>query len=181
MDIMKQFWPHAPPHWLHEAGLYFVTASTLHKIKIFNTTEKLDLLTETLLLSAEKFGWNLRAWAVMANHYHVVAQSPRSGGTSLRNWLTELHRDTATRVNTMDSTPGRRVWFQFRDTQLTYQTSYLARLHYTNQNPVHHGLVRCAQDYPWCSAAWFAKHATPSFVKSVARFPLDQIRVEDDF
>jgi hypothetical protein len=24
-------WPHAPPHWTHEAGIYFITASTLRR------------------------------------------------------------------------------------------------------------------------------------------------------
>ncbi len=178
---MKKFWPHAPPHWTHEAGLYFVTASTLHQIKIFDTPEKLDTILEILLYSAEQYDWKLRAWAVMANHYHLIAQSPATGGDSLKDWLTSLHRDSATQINKIDNTPGRRVWFQFRDTQLTYQKSYLARLNYTNQNPVHHGLVKCARDYPWCSASWFEKNAPSSFVKSVSRFPLDRVKVDDDF
>ena len=32
--------------------------------------------------------------------------------------------------------------------------SYLARLNYVHQNPVKHGLVRVANQYRWCSAAW---------------------------
>ncbi len=178
---MKQHWPHAPPHWIHAPGCYFVTASTLHKIHIFDTPEKLDMVTEMLLESAAKCGWSLRAWAVMANHYHFVAASPVDGGETLRSWLTEFHRDSATEINRIDDAGGRRVWFQFRDTQLTYQTSYLARIHYTNQNPVHHHLVRQANDYPWCSAAWFEKTAPLSFVKSVRRFSLDRVKVDDDF
>jgi putative transposase len=178
---MKQHWPHAPPHWIHEAGSYFVTASTLHKHHIFDTPEKLDIVTELLLSIADEHQWKLRAWAVMSNHYHIVAGSPVDGGHSLRDWLGKLHRCSALAVNEIDQTPDRRVWFQFRDTQLTYQTSYLARLNYTNQNPVHHGLVKSATDYRWCSAAWFEKHAPKSFVKSVARFPLDRVKVDDDF
>src|ERR1700689_3090201 len=42
-----------------------------------------------------------------------------------------------------------------------------ARLHYVHRNPVHHGLVRAATAYPWCSAAWFETEAPASFRKTV--------------
>ena len=69
----------------------------------------------------------------------------------------------------------------FRETFITHQTSYLARLKYVNENPVRHGLVDVATDYPWSSAAWFEGSAPESFRKSVARFKTDRINVEDDF
>ena len=174
-------WPHAPPHWLHSPGTYFVTAGTLHKQRIINTPEKLDFVTGAMLDSAKQFDWELRAWAVLINHYHFVAISPEGTAQSLREWLKELHKTTATLLNQIDETPGRRVWFQFRDTHLTHQTSYLSRLRYTHSNPVHHGLVKNARDYRWCSAAWFETNAPKSFVASVERFKIDKLNVWDDF
>lgn len=84
-------------------------------------------------------------------------------------------------MNRLDTTPARRVWYQFRETRLTHQTSYLARLRYTHENPVHHRLVAVARDYRWCSAAWFETNAPASFVASVARFKTDKLNVPDDF
>lgn len=69
----------------------------------------------------------------------------------------------------------------FRDTRLTHQASYLARLRYVHQNPVHHRLVAVATQYRWCSAAWFESNAPRSFVESVARFKTDKVKVWDDF
>jgi hypothetical protein len=63
-----------------------------------------------------------------------------------------LHAKSAEWVNKVDRAPGRRVWFNFRETRLTYQKSYLARLNYAHQNAVKHGLVAVANQYPWCSA-----------------------------
>ena len=95
--------------------------------------------------------------------------------------LSVLHVKTAEWVNKLDAAPGRQVWFNFWDTKLTQQRSYLARLNYVHQNAVKHGLVPLACQYPWCSAAWFERTASPAMVKSIYRFKMDRIAVADDF
>lgn len=87
---------------------------------------------------------------------------------------------TAKEFNLQDNQPGRRVWFQYWDTLLTFQRSYLARLNYVHNNPVKHGLVANAENYPWCSAAWFAQNAPRSFVETVSRFKIDKVNVFDE-
>ncbi len=72
-----------------------------------------------------------------------------------------------------------RLWHNYFDTKLDYRRSYLARLNYTHQNAVRHGLVKEAKDYPWCPAAWFGQHTSAATVKSICRFKSEQI--EDDF
>jgi putative transposase len=84
-------------------------------------------------------------------------------------------------ANKLDDTPGRQVWFNFRETKLTHQRSYLARLNYVHQNPVRHKLVPVANQYPWCSAAWFERTASAAMVKSIYRFKTERISVTDDF
>ena len=81
----------------------------------------------------------------------------------------------------LDSTPGRQVWHNFRETRLTYEKSYLARLNYVHQNPVKHRLVSVANQYPWCSAAWFERTARPAQVKTIYGFKVDQLRMYDAY
>ena len=69
----------------------------------------------------------------------------------------------------------------FRESFITHQISFLARLKYVNDNPVRHGLVDVATEYRWCSAAWFEKSAVESLRKSVSRFKTDRLKIEDDF
>jgi putative transposase len=95
--------------------------------------------------------------------------------------LSRLHTESAIAVNRRDGVRGRKVWFQFWDTQLTYESSWLARLKYTHENAVHHGLVDDAKRYRWCSAAWFESTAAASFAETVRRCKLDRVRVADDF
>ena len=73
------------------------------------------------------------------------------------------------------------MWFNFRETRLTYEKSYLARLNYTHRNAVKHKLVLVANQYPWCSAAWFERTATPAQVKTIYGFNTDRPQIYDEY
>ena len=173
-------WPHAPLHRLAGKGTYIVTAGTLNKKHIFRDARSLDLLENDLLRKAKQYHWQLEAWSVFSNHYHFVGHALEDA-TTLRPFLSHLHADTAREMNRRDTTSGRQVWFNFRETELTYEKSYLSRLNYVHQNPARHGLVRVANQYPWCSAACFEQTATPAQVKTIYSFKTDKVRIVDDF
>jgi putative transposase len=177
---MRETWPHAPPHHFMPQGVYIITAATLHRKPLFDSSAKLDLLRDTTLDLAKNYALILQAWAFFSNHYHVVISFENSA-TSHRDFMRHLHRELAIRLNRLDCTPNRRVMYEFWDTHLTFEKSWLARLNYVHQNAVKHGLVPVANQYPWCSAAWFESNARSSFVKSVYSFRTDAINVPDDF
>jgi len=173
-------WPHAPLHRLGGKGTYLVTAGTLGKSHFFRDAELLDLLERELLAKAKAYQWQLEAWAVFSNHYHFVGQATEDSQT-LKPFLAHLHSETAREANRREGTEGRQVWYNFWDTELTFEKSYLARLSYVHHNPVKHGLVPVANQYRWCSAAWFERTATAAQVKTVYSFKIDRIRLVDDF
>jgi putative transposase len=173
-------WPHAPVHRTLVCGTYMVTAGTYQKVPYFYTPERLEFLQDTLLQLAEKYHWALQAWAIFSNHYHFIAQSP-SDPKTLSAFLSNLHVATAKYVNAKDNKPNRQVWWQYWDSLISYQYSYLARLNYVNQNPVRHGLVAVATQYPWCSVNWFRQTTLPSFYHTVTNFKIDKVKVKDDF
>jgi putative transposase len=173
-------WPHAPVHRLDSNGIYMVTAATLNKEHLFADGRRLDLLEHALLSLAKRYQLQLEAWAVFANHYHFVARR-NDEEVSLRKFLKHLHANTARELNRLDDKTGRTVWFNFWDTKLTYERSYLARLNYVHQNPVKHGFVPVANQYGWCSAGWFERVASPATVKTVYSFKIDKLNIHDDF
>ncbi|HTL52298.1 MAG TPA: transposase [Planctomycetota bacterium] len=173
-------WPHAPRHSLGDHGTYMVTAATHKKLHHFKGDERLDLLMRLLLQTAQAAQWKLQAWAVFPNHYHFVALSPPDP-KSLKNLISKLHMRTAKEINRQDETPGRKVWYQYWDSQITYERSYWARLNYVHQNAVHHGIAGLAENYRWCSAAWFSRVADRAFYKTVSEFKTDQLEIEDEF
>ena len=176
-------WPHAPTHHLSARGTYMVTAGTYKKEHLFRGPKRLGVLHRGLLAVAQEFGWQLEAWAVFSNHYHFVGHSPAESddAETLSAMLSKLHEKTAKWTNDLDQANGRQVWHNFWETKLTYEKSYLARLNYVHQNPVRHGLVWVANQYPWCSAAWFERTAQRSQVKTIYAFKIDRLQVYDEY
>jgi REP-associated tyrosine transposase len=173
-------WPHSPTHRLDEAGAYMVTAATYQKQPFFRSRRRLTYLCETLLNLAASQNWKLEAWAIFPNHYHFIATSPGSAQT-LRQFIGHLHTVTAKELNRQDNTPGRRVWFQYWDSKLTFLRSYLARLNYVHTNAVRHGLTQQPEQYEWCSAGWFERTAERPFYRTVMQIRSDRVKILDDF
>ena len=174
-------WPHAPTHRLGENGTFIVTAGTYLKEHYFKGAERLRVLERGLLKLAQEHGWQLEAWAMFSNHYHFVAHSPREvgGAENLSKWIGVLHAKSAGWINKLDGCRGRKVWHNFWETRLTFESSYLARLSYVHQNPVLHGLVQRASNYPWCSAGWFERTGTTAQVRTIYGFKTDAVRVTE--
>lgn len=156
-----------------------VTAGTYQKHGYFNNPFLLTRLTNLLLNLAESHSWILQAWAIFPNHYHFIAESQKP--ETLRRLVRELHSLSALELNRQQNSLGRKVWFQYWESRLTFHRSFLARLNYVHQNPVRHSFVRKANQYKWCSAGWFERKAAPAFLKTVASFPIDRLDIPDDF
>lgn len=173
-------WPNAPMYRLSGKGTFIVTGSTCEKAHLFRSIPMREMLTLQLLTKAQQYGWKLEAWAVFSNHYHFVGHA-MDDVRSLRPFLNQFHAETAREVNAHDGVGDRLVWTNYRDTELTYEKSYLARLNYVHQNAVHHKLVRTARDYHFCSARWFERTASPNQVRTIYGLRTDRVRVLDDF
>jgi putative transposase len=177
-----QDWPHAPPHRLGAAGVYFLTARARSQRHLLYDDTMKDWFMEHLMELANEFEWRLEAWAILSNHYHLIGHSPRGeeDGESLGTMVRKLHSLATKELNRRDGKPGRtRLWQNFRESHLTYQRSYLARLHYVHQNAVHHGLVKQGSDWKWGSARAFKQAVTPAWIKTITSFQYDQIARED--
>ena len=157
-----------------------VTAGTYLKRHHFMGRNRVEVLHRGLLAVAAEHDWRLEAWAVFSNHYHFIAHSPAQPET-LSPMLGKLHGLTAKWVNQLDGAAGRKVWHNFRETRLTHEKSYLARLHYVHRNAVKHGLVLTPNAYPWCSAGWFEQTANSAQVNTIYSFQTDRLKVFDEY
>ncbi|MCR4317713.1 MAG: transposase [Planctomycetes bacterium] len=178
-EFLKHY-PHAPSHMFASNTVYMVTAGTMYKQRIIDSNRKLMIVQTKMFEILDEEGWLLQAWAVLSNHYHLVACSG-SSQTSVSRLVGRLHSVSSRALNLEDATPGRKVWFQFWDTCLTHEKSYYPRIGYVNNNAVHHGIVKRAEDYPFCSAGWFERNAEQEFKMKVKSFKFDKIKVEDEF
>ena len=163
-----------------EGGLYHVINRGNYRADIFRSERTKGAFLKCLGEACEKTGWRVHGWCMMSNHYHFIATSPADPST-LKKFLGKLHMTTSKQLNKWDGAGGRKVWFQYWDSQITFERSYLARLNYIHHNPAHHGVVEKAENYPWCSMAWFAQNASPAFVTTVNNFKTDKLEIQDDF
>ena len=173
-------WHHSPSHLFIPNTTYIVTAGTSNKKNLFHDTARMYLLQNILFKTIEKYNWKIEAWALFSNHYHFIATSP-STDFSLQKLIQYFHGESGAKLNELDQTPGRQVWFQYWDTCLTYDKSYFARLNYVQNNPVKHKLVTNAEQYPFCSASWFATKASPTLQRKVKSFGYENIKIVDEF
>ena len=120
--------------------MYMVTGAILHNHHLLIESNRKELVLQTLFERATLLGWNLQAWAILNNHYHFIVQAPQNAIT-LKKLIQQIHSITAIQLNKWDHTPGRQVWFNYWDSCLTYERSYLARLHYVHLNPLNMGLL----------------------------------------
>ena len=172
-------WHHAPLHKFVPGAVHMITASTLNKQHLFRNVRGLNLIQETLLLFFADEKIIPHAWACFSNHYHFIAKFPEKADPG--NKIRTLHQRLGHSLNQLDGLSGRTVMYQYWDKCLSFENSYYARLNYVMNNPVKHGLVADARQYPWCSAAWFAANNTSAFRRRIAAYKTDTLNEPDEF
>ena len=171
---------HTPPHIFQAESIYMITALTYRKLPHLDSNRKKAWFCETLFMLTRRFNWNLEAWCVLSNHYHIIARSPADPNT-LSQLIRSLHSKTARFINQVDGKVKRKVWFNYWDTCLTNEKSYLARLKYVHLNALKHGLVDDPAEYPFCSFGWWMKNSTFKERERILNFPIDRLEVEDQY
>ncbi len=160
--------------------MYMVTGGILYKQHLLSEDRRKEFFLNILFEKAKVFEWNLEAWAVLNSHYHFMGQAPEDSST-LTKLLQQVHSITAIQFNRWDNAQGRQVWQNYWDTCITYEKSYLTRLRYVHENPVKHGVVENAGDYPFCSYRWFIERGDDDLIEQVLNQPIDKVNVFDDF
>jgi REP element-mobilizing transposase RayT len=95
--------------------------------------------------------YQLIAWVVMPNHVHVMIRVHR--GQSLSRIVHSWKSFTAKVIARAERIPGR-VWHpDYWDRFIRDEKHFRAAAAYILENPVKAGLVSCAGDWPWSSAA----------------------------
>jgi putative transposase len=143
-------WPwHAPPHFGGQEELYLITAACYEHREVMAAPTRLTEFAEALVLGLKSdLGIEVQAWVVLPNHYHLLVSTDLD---VFRPWIARIHNGKSTQWNREDRSPGRRVWHRFADRKIRSEGHYYASLNYIHANPVKHGYVEKADDWPWSS------------------------------
>ncbi len=134
----------APPnHWLH------ITQRGNDKQRIFLTDPDRQTFLQLLEQRSEERQVHIAAYAVMSNHFHLVAKGDRDDAISL--FMMDVNGLYATYRNKTHRHSGR-VWQGRFYAAVLDHAHFATALRYVELNPVRARLVERAGDFPWSSA-----------------------------
>jgi putative transposase len=146
---------HELPHFFDGIpGVFFITGTNFqHQEIVGKSDSRVADFANRLLKVIEDSGFELNAYCLLRNHYHVLAIG--QDVAILRKSLGMLHGRTSRWWNLEDATPGRKVWYRVFDTMVRSNRKYYSTLNYIHNNPVKLGLCEKVTDWPWSTAASF--------------------------
>ena len=71
----------------YPGAIYHVMNRGDHREAIFRSIRDRELFLETLGQACEKTGWQVHAWCLMRNHFHLVVETPRANLVPGMKWL----------------------------------------------------------------------------------------------
>lgn len=147
--------PHRPPHLFIDRAWYFITASTVGDAHILASDEHFTIWLDKLQKLTAEFKLKLAAWVALPNHYHLLFL-PKAG-QEIGNFMKRLNGSTSYRLNLLDNTRGRAVWYSYWDTCIRGEHDFRARFNYIHYNPVKHGYVQNPEDWEFSSYRFYLR------------------------
>jgi putative transposase len=163
---------HAPPHYPAGKKQYIISAACFEHQPFMQAEPRRSELQERLIGGLADRAWaTVHAWVVLPNHYHLLASVDLA---PFREWIRLLHSAVATEWNKQDRAKGRKVWYRFSDRAIRTERHYCASLNYIHANPVKHGYVAKADEWP-CSSIhiYLAEYGREALVKQWNDYPVD--------
>ena len=137
--------------WYVPNAIYFIVGVTRDRRPLFAKEENVALLRETLHRVKELYPFQMRAYVFLPNHFHLLIFVPET--TNISKLMQSWQRNFTLNYKTAHGiTKSLRLWQRgFWDHVIRDADDYERHFHYIHYNPVKHGYVRRAAEYPHSS------------------------------
>lgn len=172
---------HQPKHIYLNNTVYFVTVSTYQKQKYLDNGDKKAYLLYKIREIFDNFKYQLYAWVILNNHYHLLFKSKL--GKDLSKIIGTIHGNSSHYFNEIENKQGRRLWQSYWDRCVRDVADFYRHFNYIHHNPVKHGYVIQMEDYNFSSFNYWIKKKGIDWVYSIFKqYPiLDYTAENDDF
>ena len=137
---------HSPPHFEDGIKTYLLTAAIYeHKHIMASANRRMDFQEKLVIRLSDAENFNLYAWAVLPNHYHILVKADLN---KIKNVIARLHNGIATQWNREDNCAWRKVWHRLSDRHIRNDDHYWASVNYIHKNPVKHGYASDLSEWP---------------------------------
>jgi putative transposase len=147
---------HHPPHQLENDTWYAISASTYQRQALLREAGTKQLLRDRLKRMVIEHHFQLAAWVVLNNHYHLLMKCP--DGSQIPQIIAHLHGGVSYDLNHREGRLHRRVWDNYWDTGIRTEVDYWTRFNYIHHNPIKHGYTQDMGSWPYSSYGYYLKH-----------------------
>jgi REP element-mobilizing transposase RayT len=147
-------------------GFFHVTARGNRRQTVFVDDIDRSWFLERLTDVVERFEWNLLAYCLMGNHYHLTVHTPKA---TLSAGMQRLNGVWAQRFNWRHGFEGHLFERPFRSNLAETDETVQEFTRYTVLNPLRAGLVRAPAEWPWSSYRASAGHVPPPRLLAASR------------
>lgn len=136
-----------------EDGVYHVLNRGNYRTDIFRSDKAKAAFLKCLGEACGKTGWQVHAWCLMSNHYHLAVSTP---GANLVDGMRWLQGTFSTRFNRMRQERGHLFQGRYKSLIVDPAAGLGPLCHYIHLNPVRAQLrpVSDLPAYPWTSLRW---------------------------
>ena len=147
-------------------ALYHVTSRGDRREAIYEDDQDRRRFLEVLAEVVARYGWVCHAYCLMANHYHLLVETPEA---NLSQGMRQLNGVYTQASNRRHGRVGHLFQGRFKGI-LVERDAYLLELgRYVVLNPVRAGLVKQPEDWPWSSyRAVMGLSSTPEWLAADA-------------
>jgi putative transposase len=132
-------------------GYFHVTARGVEQRAIYLDREDCRAFLALFGGTARRFGWDLYAFCLMPNHYHLVVEATRDALSHGSQWLNGVY---AQAFNRRHARWGHLFGGRFASWVIEREEHLYAACRYVLENPVRAGLCQRADDWPWSGSRW---------------------------
>ena len=135
------------------APFFHVINRSVRRVPIFNRPTDYRAFLLVLQQGLNRYGVRLLAYSVLSNHWHMVVGPPDTETLSrFVRWVTATH---AIRWHRRHRTVGQGPLYKgrFLAIPIEHSGTLVHVCRYVERNALSAGLVKRAQDWPWCSLA----------------------------
>lgn len=133
-------------------AVYHVMSRGDRRENIFQSEADRELFLQTLAEACLKAGFQIHAYCLMSNHFHLVVETPRGNLVAGMKWLLGVY---TARFNRRHGVVGHLFSGRYKSTLISGAPGYLrTACQYVHLNPARAGLLRPAepiQSYRWSS------------------------------
>jgi len=115
---------------------------------IFADSDDYKVFIALLQETSEMFNFQVAAFCLMSNHYHILVQTPAG---NLSRAMRHINGVYTQRYNRAKNTDGQLFRGRYKSVLVQEDSHLLELLRYIHRNPVRANLCKDVNDYPWSS------------------------------